>query len=115
MFSYESPYRGDSNECTQYTISNIKEKIALNFPKYAALRFFPRIQERVRNSRGKRAISVRATEGQLCSVFLFVCLFLFVSVERHWNLALPKEIQELFVFVPRQHFLNLGIEKKSHG
>ena len=35
MFSLESPYRGDSNECTQYTIFNIKKKIALNYPKSA--------------------------------------------------------------------------------
>ena len=63
MFSLESPYRGDSNEYTQYTIFNIK--ITLNYPKYAAMKFFQGTQERVRNSRGKRAISVRATEGLL--------------------------------------------------
>ena len=37
-------------------------KITLNYPKSAAKGFFLRTQERVRNSRGKRAISVRATE-----------------------------------------------------
>ena len=26
MFSLESPQRGDSNECTQYTVFNIKKK-----------------------------------------------------------------------------------------
>ena len=55
-----------SNEYTQYTFLNLKEKITLNYPKSAAMRFFPQgIQERVRNSRGKRAIRVRTTEGLL--------------------------------------------------
>ena len=31
VFSRESPYRGDSNEYTKYTIFNIKKKITLNF------------------------------------------------------------------------------------
>ena len=39
MFSLESPYRGDSNEYTQYTIFNIKKKITLNYPKSAAMGF----------------------------------------------------------------------------
>ena len=39
-FSLESPHRGDSNECTQYTIFNIKRKIMLNYPKSAAMGFF---------------------------------------------------------------------------
>ena len=42
MFSLESPHRGDSNEYTQYTILKIKKTITLNFPKSAAMRFFPR-------------------------------------------------------------------------
>ena len=42
VFSLESPHRGDSNEYTQYTIFNIKKKIALNYPKSAAMEFFPR-------------------------------------------------------------------------
>ena len=62
MFSLESPHRGDSNGYTQYTIFNIIKKIALNLPKSAATRFFLGTQARIRNSRGKRAISVRATE-----------------------------------------------------
>ena len=63
VFSLELPYRGDSNECIQYTIFSIKKKITLNYPKSAAVGFFCQgTQERVRNSRGKRAISVRATE-----------------------------------------------------
>ena len=56
------PHRGDSNENTKYTIFNIKKKITLNYPKSAAMEFFPGTQERVRNSCGKRAISVRAIE-----------------------------------------------------
>ena len=39
---YKSPHRGDSNECTQYTFSNIKQKIILNYPKSAAVGFFIR-------------------------------------------------------------------------
>ena len=39
VFSLESPHRGDSNEYTQYTIFNIKKKLALNFPKSAAMVF----------------------------------------------------------------------------
>ena len=58
VFSLESPHRGDSNEYTQYSVFNIKKKIILNYPKSAAKGFFLGTQERVRNSRGKRAISV---------------------------------------------------------
>ena len=42
VFSLESPHRGDSNECTQYTIFNIKKKIVLNYPKSAEDGIFPR-------------------------------------------------------------------------
>ena len=63
MFLLESPHRGDSNEYTQYTIFYIKKKITLNHPKLSVMRFFSQgTQERVRNSGGKRAIGVRATE-----------------------------------------------------
>ena len=34
--------RGDSNENTQYTIFNIKQKFTLNYPKSAGMGFFPR-------------------------------------------------------------------------
>ena len=62
MFSLESPQRGNSNEYTQYTIFNIKKKITLNDSTSQLWDFFQGTQELVRNSRGKRAISVRATE-----------------------------------------------------
>ena len=53
-------------EYTQYTIFNIKKrKITLTYPQSAAMRIFHGIQERVRNSRGKRAISVRVYEDLL--------------------------------------------------
>ena len=42
VFSSESPHQGDSNEYTQYTIFNTKKKIALNYPKSAAVFFSPR-------------------------------------------------------------------------
>ena len=57
-----------------------KKKITLNYPKSAAMGFFPRAQERVRNSRGKRAISVRATEVLLYSVHQDHFAMLSVSV-----------------------------------
>ena len=65
VFSLESPHRGDSDECTQYSIFIFnfkKKKIALNYPNSAAMGFFQGTQARVRNSDGKLAISVRATE-----------------------------------------------------
>ena len=39
MFSLESPHQGDSNEYTQDTIFNIKQKITLYYPKSAAMGF----------------------------------------------------------------------------
>ena len=62
MFSLESPHRGDSYENTQYTIFNINTKSILNYFKSAAMRFFQGIKELVRNSHGKRVISVGAIE-----------------------------------------------------
>ena len=72
-FSLESPYRGDSNEYTQHTIINIKRKspeISQNTLMHAAIIFLLGTQERVRNNRGKRAISVRATEVILYIVYV---------------------------------------------
>ena len=42
MFSLESPRRGDSNDYTQYTIFNTNKKNTLNYPKSAAMGFFPK-------------------------------------------------------------------------
>ena len=39
VFALESPRRGDPNENKQYTISNIKKKIILIYPKSAAMGF----------------------------------------------------------------------------
>ena len=73
MSSLESPHRGDSNEYTKCTIFSIKiNKITLNYHKSAATGFFQGTKGRVRNSRGKRAVSVRATE--------FYCIFLNLTV-----------------------------------
>ena len=70
-FSLESPHRGGSTEYTQHTIFNIKKNhpILSHIISYGI--FFQGIQERVRNSRGKRAISVRATEGLLYYQYAF--------------------------------------------
>ena len=40
VFSLESPHWGDSNGYTQYTVFNIKKKITLNYPKFAAKGIF---------------------------------------------------------------------------
>ena len=64
MFLLESPHwgEGDSNEYKQYTVFNIKKKITLNIPNLQPRDYFPGTQERVRNIRSQRAISVRAIE-----------------------------------------------------
>ena len=76
MFSLESPHRGDSNEYTQYTNFNIKRKIDPNYLKSVSMGFFPGTQARVRNSHGKRAISVRAIE-----VLLYIMLCVYEEVD----------------------------------
>ena len=63
------PHGGDSNEYTQYTIFNMNMKNNLNYPKAAAMAFFQGTQELVRNSHGKRAISVRPIEVLLYKEF----------------------------------------------
>ena len=71
MFLLESPHRGDSNEYTQYTIFNMKKENHPYFPKSAWDGiFFLGTQEQAGNSRGKQAISVRATEVLL---YIQVC------------------------------------------
>ena len=77
MFSLESPQRGNSNEYKQYTIFNMKEKNSLNYPKSANMGCFQETQARVRNSRSKLVISVRATEILL---YLYTCLIIYLSV-----------------------------------
>ena len=42
VFALELPHRSDSNKYTQYTTFNIKKVITLNYPKSAAMGFFPR-------------------------------------------------------------------------
>ena len=60
-FPLELPHLGDSNEHTHYTIFNIKKEVTQIHPESSAMGFLPGTQERARNSRGKRAISVLAT------------------------------------------------------
>ena len=62
VFPLESPHRGDSNEYTQYTIFNMNKKNTLIYPKSASMGFFPKDLRTSSKIRGKRAISVRATE-----------------------------------------------------
>ena len=77
VISLESPHRGDSNVYTQYTctIFNMLKKITLNYPKSAAMKYFLGTQERVRNSHGKRDISVRGTEVLLYLEYFSVQLY----------------------------------------
>ena len=81
MFSLESPQRGDFTEYTQYTIPQCKKKkIILNYSKSASIGF---VQEGIRNSRGKRAISVRAIEVLLYNedyIFLSFGIIEFIYV-----------------------------------
>ena len=83
VFLLESPHRGDSNECTQYmyTIFSKKKIITLDYPKSAALGFFPGTKERVRNSRGKRAIRVRATEVLLYILRFPIAVYLHIFAD----------------------------------
>ena len=85
VFSLESPHRGDSHEYIQYTTFNVGNKITLNYQKSAAMSFmFQGTQERVQNSRGKRAIGVRATE-----VLLYIGDF-FISLARKRFVKISK-------------------------
>ena len=67
VFSLESPQRGDSNEYTQYTISQYKKEI---IPNLQVWNLFQGASERVRTSRGKKALIVRANEVLL---YFIVC------------------------------------------
>ena len=51
-----------------------KKKIKLDYPNSAPMGFFLGTQERVQNSRGKQAISVRATEVLLYYLFCASCV-----------------------------------------
>ena len=53
---------------------NMKKRNALNYPKSAAMGFFQGTQERVRKSRGKRAISVRAIEVLLYLIHVHILM-----------------------------------------
>ena len=71
MVSLELHQRGDSNEQTKcIPIFMIKRKSPYIIPNLQLCDFFKGTQERVRNSRSKRAISIRATEVLLYSSFL---------------------------------------------
>ena len=81
MFYLESPHRGDLNEYTQHTIFNVKQKTTQKFPKSEpeAMRFFVKgTQEQVRNSRGKRAISVHSLK--------FYCTCMFFDVRGYFEI-----------------------------
>ena len=70
VFSLESPHQGDSNVYTQYTIFITKIKSPQIILYLQLSDFSLRTQEGVRNSRGKRAISVRAIKVLLYNVYI---------------------------------------------
>ena len=67
MFSLESPHGGDSNEYTQYSIFNIKRKSPYIIPDLQLRDFFQWTRERIRKSRGKRAINARTMKTISCT------------------------------------------------
>ena len=71
VFSLESPHLGDSNKYTQYTVFSRKQENHIKLSQISSYEvcFSQGTQERVRNSSGKRAISVRATEVLLYLAF----------------------------------------------
>ena len=73
VFSLELPHRGNSNEYDEVILmstQNIPFSTPENIPNLLLWEFFQGTQERVRNSRGKRAISVRAIEVLLYRGFI---------------------------------------------
>ena len=70
------PHKNRLDEAILMSTHNIpfsiyKRKISLNYPKSAAVGFFQGTEERVRNRRGRRAISVRATEVLLYYLYWY--------------------------------------------
>ena len=95
VFSLESPHRGDSNEYTQHTTFKIKKE---NHPKLSQICNYGILllwsQEQVQNSRGKRAISVRAIEillylycqlHCLCSWVVYAFTLILLPIIIHWR------------------------------
>ena len=95
MFSLELPHQCDSNEHTQHAIINIKKKITLNYPKYNNVcsygNFSLGTRERVRNSRGKLAIGIRAIEV-LLYVLLAILLIMIISASITFDRSLIAKI-----------------------
>ena len=86
VFSLETSQQGDSNEYTQYTISQYKRENHSELSQNLHLwDLFQRTQERVRNSRGKRAISVRATQ---------VLLYMYQNYIQNHSLSLLARLFE---------------------
>ena len=101
VFSLESPHRGDSDVYTRHAIFIIKKKITPEYSKSAAMGFFFKgTQEQVRNSHGKRAISVRATG---------VLLYLGIQIEHIPYFHLPFNSYNLNLLISGSKFS--GIRK----
>ena len=78
--------------------SNTKQEITLNYPKSAAVGFFQGAQERVRNNRGKLAISARATKVLLYLGNLYVavcCLTKYFDICLQMPLVHSMDVRKL--------------------
>ena len=62
---------------TQYTIFNTKMKFTSIYPNFAVMGFYNGTQERIRNSHGKRVISVRAIGALLYIKVMTRCFCLY--------------------------------------
>ena len=83
VFSLESPHRGDSNVCTQYAIFNMKKKITLNYPKFAAMGFCAKGLKNGFETAGVNESSVFESLKLYCIylvVFCYVSCFFDVSL-----------------------------------
>ena len=76
-----------------------RRKISLNYPKSAAVGFFQGTQERVRNSRGRRAIRVRAIEVLLYLGYGF-------TYGKVLNQCMAKTKMLLYFPTPAIHYLS---------
>ena len=108
VYSLESSHRGDSYEYTQHTFSrknNRSQIISILLLYLQSWKKFLGTHERVRNSRDKRAIGVRAMALQLQ---LFICVYNVLVVGNMCKLMLtPAILTSLYVISPVGFYLNV--------
>ena len=100
VFSLESPQWGDSNENTQFTVFNIKKENHTKLSQICSQGFaFLGTEERVRNNRNKRAISVRAIE-----VLLYTLMCLSIGTPKNNKFSICSNLENSLFKV----FQNVG-------